>query len=164
MESMQPLSMTSDLTQLSNEMTYQKYLMNRASMKELFEELSVPGYVTLCLAKRMDQGQPKQEQKIYLREIADQLQLSISQTSKMIGKLRDKGLLIWTHDGKGRKGTYITITDLGREKLKKQEEILKDFYETVIEQFGKEDFIQLIQMMHRLEAIMQEELGQNRVR
>lgn len=153
MELIQNLSSASDLGQLSNEITYQKYLMNRAGMRGLFDEISIPGYMVLCMAAKDDQ-----EQKIYLREIAEKLQLSISQTSKIIGSLRDKGLLIWTHDGKGRQGTYISITDAGRKKVEKQEETLKDFYENVIEQFGKEDFICLLQMMHRLETIMKEEI------
>lgn len=158
MELIQDLSSTSDLGQLSNEMTYQKYLMNRAGMKELFDEISIPGYMVLYMAAKDDQKQPSQDQKIYLREIAEKLQLSISQTSKIIGSLRDKGLIIWTHDGKGRQGTYITITDMGRKKVEKQEETLKGFYKNVIERFGKEDFICLLKMMHRLETIMKEEI------
>ena len=72
----------------------------------------------------------------------------------MIGKLRDKGLLTWAHDGDGSEGTYVTITESGKNLLCEQEEILKKYYGNVIEKFGKEKLIQLLQLMKELETIM----------
>ena len=36
-----------DITKLSNELTYQRYLFNRNQMKQLFQKLSVPEYIAL---------------------------------------------------------------------------------------------------------------------
>lgn len=76
------------------------------------------------------------------------------QTSKMIGDMRDRGLLIWSHDGNGSEGTYVTITPAGEEKLQEQEAVLKKFYGSVIESFGTEKLIQLLQLMQELETTM----------
>ena len=36
-----------DITKLSNELTYQRYLFNRNQMKQLFQKLSVTEYIAL---------------------------------------------------------------------------------------------------------------------
>ena len=86
------------------------------------------------------------------------MQLTIRQTSKMIGKLRDRGLVVWSHDGNGSDGTYVTITENGQKLLKTQEEILKNYYEKVIGKFGKDNMIHLLQMVKQLETIMSSEM------
>ena len=41
--------------------------------------------------------------------------------------------------------------------MKKQQEILGSYYRNVIEEFGKEEFVSMLQMFARLERIMDEE-------
>ena len=79
------------------------------------------------------------------------------QTSQMAGELKDRGLVTWSHDGDGSDGTYMSITDRGRELIAKNEEILKKYYGNVIEKYGRDDMIQLLQMMKRLENVVQGE-------
>ena len=86
------------------------------------------------------------------------MQLSIRQTSKMIAELRDRGLVLWSHDGTGKDGTYVSITENGKERIKIQEEIIKNYYGRVIEKYGKENLIQLLHLMKQLDTIMCSEL------
>ena len=82
------------------------------------------------------------------------MQLSMRQTSKMVGDLRDRGLVTWSHDGNGKDGTYVTITESGKQLLEKQETIVKEFYGRVIDSFGKENLIHLLHQMKELETVM----------
>ena len=84
--------------------------------------------------------------------------MTIRQTSKMVGELKDRGLVLWSHDGNGKEGTFVTITDTGKEMLTRQEEILKEYYRKVIETYGKENLIELLQLMQQLETIMSSEI------
>ena len=61
---------------------------------------------------------------------------------------------MWSHDGNGSEGTYVIITDSGKKLLKEQEEVLRKFYGNVIDKFGKEKLIQLLQLMKELDTIM----------
>lgn len=88
------------------------------------------------------------------------MQLSMRQTSKMVGDLRDRGLVIWSHDGNGKDGTYVTITENGRKLLGNQETIVKEFYGRVIDSFGKENLIHLLHLMKELETVMTREIEQ----
>lgn len=147
-----------DVKMLSHEITYQRYLMNKGNIKELFEKMSIPEYIALHSVAMESELSSIYGERTYLKELSEKMELTIRQTSKMIGKLRDQGLLTWSHDGDGSEGTYVTITESGKKLLNEQEEVLRKYYGNVIEKFGKEKLIQLLQLMKELETIMSGEV------
>ena len=82
------------------------------------------------------------------------MELTIRQTSKIVSGLKEQGLVQWSHDGDGNEGTYVTITEQGRNLLKQQQAVYKEFYGHVIEKFGKDHLIELLNLMKQLETIM----------
>lgn len=144
----------SDVNMLSHEITYQRYLMNKGNIKELFKKISIPEYIVLHSVAMESELSSIYGGRTYLKELSEKMELTISQTSKMIGKLRDRGLLTWSHDGDGSEGTYVTITESGKRLLNEQEEILRKYYGNVIDKFGREKLIQLLQLMKELETVM----------
>lgn len=148
----------SDVAQLSNEITYRRYLMTKDRVGGFFHELSVPEYVLLCITKKIISDSGESGRKVYLCDVAAKMQLNINQVSKIVRHLNEKGYLKWSHDGDGSDGTYITVTEAGEHILRKQEGILKEFYGRVIEKFGKEHLLELLKLMNQLEMLMQEEM------
>ncbi len=147
-----------DITQLSNELTYRRYLMNKGQMYKVFKKMSIPEYIALHNIAVDSEISDIYSGKTYLKELSEKMQLTIRQTSKLIGQLRDRGLVLWSHDGDGSEGTYVTITETGEQVLSEQEEILKEYYGKVIEKYGRENLIQLLQMMKQLETVMSSEI------
>lgn len=150
-----------DITKLSNELTYRRYMMNKGH--KLFQKLHIPEYIALHIISVTNETSEIYSGRTYLKELADKMQLTIRQTSKMVGGLRDRGLLVWSHDGNGSEGTYVTITEMGQKLLDEQENILKKYYGRVIEKYGKENLILLLQMMKQLETVMSSELEDTEV-
>lgn len=148
-----------NLTELSHELTYHRYILNQGQADTLFQAISIPEYIALhhVIHSINEKGDGD---KTYLRDIADELKLSIPQASKMVGNLRDKGLVSWSHDGNGSEGTYITITDSGLRLMDRQEAILQDYYGRVTEKFGRENMAELLRLMIRLEQVMDAELAE----
>ena len=146
-----------ELSVLSHEITYRGFLMNRGRIKELFEKLSVPEYIALHNIAMEHDDSSIYEGKTYLKDLSAKMELTMRQVSKMIGSLRDRGFVTWSHDGNGSEGTYVTITDSGKKLLNEQEEILNQYYGKVIDDFGKEKMIQLLQLMKELETVMSSE-------
>lgn len=147
-----------DTAQLSNELTYSRYLMNNGQMRQYFQDLNMPEYIALHM---ITQAAPKEtggSGKAYLKELAEKMRLPMHSLSKIVGGLRDRGYLEWAHDGNGSEGTYVVITPSGAKHLGEQEKRLREYNERVIEQYGKENMVQLLEMMKRLEAIMISEL------
>lgn len=147
-----------NITELAHELTYQRYLLNQGQANTLFQELSIPEYIALHYLSRAAAEKDNETGKTYLRDIAAELKLSIPQTSRMVGQLRDKGLVSWSHDGDGSEGTYIIITDSGLRQMETQETLLKDYYSRVTEKFGRENLTTLLELMIELEKVMDSEL------
>ena len=145
-----------EFNELASEITYRRYMMDKVNLTKIFPDLSTMDYIALGVISRLAEKKPDSD-KIYLQDIAADLKVPMNRVSEMIQKLRDKGVLIWTHDGDGSEGTYVKLTASGQEAMKKQQEILGSYYRNVIEKFGKEEFVRMLQMLARLERIMDEE-------
>ena len=147
-----------EVVELSNELTYRHYLMDKGIIHELFQKMTIPEYIALHMIVLEIESTVIYGGRTYLKELSEKMQLTIRQTSKMVGELRDRGLILWSHDGNGSEGTYVTITEMGRKLLEEQEQILKKYYGKVIGKFGKENMIKLLQLMKQLETVMSSEI------
>lgn len=148
-----------DVAKLTHELTYHKYLMNNGQqIGRFFKKISIPEYLALHMIEEARRESIIYSGKTYLKEIADKMQRPIREISKLVKALQERGLLIWSHDGDGTEGTYVTITESGKKLLDEEKEILKGFYSKVIQSYGKENLIQLLQLMKQLETTMSVEL------
>ncbi len=146
-----------DIIRMSNELIYQRHLFNREYMKDVFLKMSIPEYIALqyiCAEETSD----IYSGRTYLKELADKLRMNMRQISQMVSRLRDAGYVVWSHDGNGSDGTYVMITESGRNMLNNQEEIFKKYYGKVFEKFGRDNLIQLLQLMKQLETVMSSEM------
>lgn len=151
-----------DILQLSNELTYHRYLLNQVQIRQFFQKLSISEYIALHEIDMDNETADIYGGRTYLKELSEKMQVSMRQTSRMMGLLRDRGLVVWSHDGNGSEGTYVTITERGRNLLKEQEEALKDFYGRAIEKYGEDNLLQLLHLMKQLETVIEstiEEMG-----
>ena len=139
------------INKLAYDLTYQRYLLNKDKANYLFNDLSVGDYVVLHTVLCC-------EDKAYLEKLGEKLNLSISKMSNVATNLKNRGLVIWSHDGDGSEGTYLTVTETGLKLMDKQEDKLKNYYERVINRFGLKNTVDLIGKMTALETIMEEEM------
>lgn len=144
-----------EIIKLTNELMYQRHLFNHEYRKDILK-MSIPEYIALeYIALEEETG--IYEGRAYLKDLADRLQMTMRQVSNMAGKLRDAGYVVWSHDGDGSEGTYVTITESGQNIIRNQEELLKSYYGHVIDKFGKDNLLQLLRLMKQLETIMSSE-------
>lgn len=141
-----------DVLDIANAVTLYSYSIHRLGMQNLFQKLSASDYITLTRIRRATEN--RESDRLYLSEIADELSLPIGRVSKTVRLLKERGLVLWTHDGSGSEGTYIQITENGRRMLEEQNEALRRFYEDVINTFGKERFMHLLKELNELEQTM----------
>ena len=139
------------INKLAYDLTYQRYLLNKDKANYLFNDLSVGDYVVLHTVLCF-------EDKAYLEKLGEKLNLSISKMSNVATNLKNRGLVIWSHDGDGSEGTYLTVTETGLKLMDKQDDKLKNYYERVINRFGLKNTVDLIGKMTALETIMEEEM------
>ena len=147
-----------EIRKLTNEITYRRYLMNKGKIQDLFRKMTLQEYIALYTISSARGDSKESGGKIYLKDLSEIMQLPIRQTSKMVEKLKDRGLVLWSYDGAGCDGTYVTVTDTGEKLFREQEILLRDCYGKVIRKFGKEDLTLLIKMMKQLDTLMCNEI------
>lgn len=143
------------ILKLGNEFMMRRYLFNKAGMNK---GLSITDYIALHIIDNTESEEDIYQGKSYLKDIAEKMRLTIRQTSRMVGVLKERGLVKWMHDGDGSEGTYVTMTDDGHKLLEDNKEIIKEYYGKVINRFGKENLIELLNLMKQLETVMDSEL------
>lgn len=141
-----------EISKLAYELTLQTHLLNRDKNRSLFTQLSIPEYILLygVTQTASDQG------RVYLKDLSRRLELPMSRLSGLAGGLKERGLVQWSHDGKGNDGTYLVITDSGRQAMARQEALLTGYYTRVVAEFGRENLTHLLQQMKTLGKIMDE--------
>lgn len=138
-----------DLMNLSNEITYHRYVLSHKKVENLYKDMSMSEYIALKNISGAEDGE-----KIYLNDIANKLEITVPQASRAVRKLADRGLVLWEHDGNGSEGTYVTVTDSGKTLLSEQQNILSDYYGKVVSIFGEERLKELLSLLGELEEAM----------
>lgn len=127
-------------------------VMRKKILDKLFQKISTADYTVLWLLYQYAKNIGSE--KIYLKDIAEQLSLPMDQVSKLAGKLQSKGFVHWTHDGSGEEGTYLQFTADSFESAMSQKKFLSDYTQRVIKSYGEPQFIDLLGELTRLEDIM----------
>ena len=143
-----------DVLKLGNEFTLRRYLFNKPQVSQV---LNAANYILLHIIMETAREHEIYEGKTYLKDLSEKMMLTIRQTSKLISKLKERGLVKWSHDGDGNEGTYVTITDEGRKLMEQQQAVYKEYYGNVINKFGKDNLIELLNLMKQLETVMYSE-------
>ena len=146
-----------DIGKLSHELTYHKYLLDHDKIRSFLQKLSIPEYLAMHIIKESELTDDIYAGRTYLKDIADKMQRTVRQTSKMVKALQERGFVSWSHDGDGSEGTYVTITESGRKLLEEEEAALKKYYGKVITSYGRENLMKLLQLMKQLETVMSTE-------
>lgn len=139
---------------LPYELTLRRYLFGKDRLQGGFDHLTPTEYIALHMIKKNAAEFATEDDKIYLQDLADQMELSIHQASKLARGLKERGLIVWSHDGDGEEGTYICETDMGAASMKLQDAILEERYKCVIDAFGYDKLVHLLSEMKRLNEII----------
>ena len=149
--------MKKETMNIVNEIIYQQYFMSRNQFHELIEKNNLSEYIALKQIAR-EKDNELYDGKVYLKDLSLNMQMSNRQMSEMIGNLRDRGLIIWRHDGDGSEGTYVIITEEGRMFIDQQEELFAQYFGNVVEKYGRAKTMKLLGMVKDLQVIMTQEI------
>lgn len=146
------------LIEMGNDWLKMQFVTGEEHLSKLFSEISTYDYIALLLLqRRMGLG----DDRIYLKEISEELDMPMAKVSKIVQRMQNRGFVYWTHDASDRPGTFITLSEIGREALKNQEEKIAVFFENAITKYGAEDFIKLMELRKRFNDTMEEVLSES---
>ena len=96
---------------------------------------------------------------IYVSELAGQLKIASSQTSRMLKGLEERELIGRSIDARYRRNTCVFLTEKGKEACQETQEYLKNFMERVLQAMGEERVEELVSLCGELAEIMEQEAG-----
>lgn len=150
------LSPPPQVLSLARRMVSRDYSYHHIPLDRLGKVMNTMEFTVMSrVAEALPDHQPGK--RLYIRDLAAYLNLPAAKLSPVIGKLEDRGLIQWTND-RDSAGSYVRLTDYGRNRLLEQQRIQYAFYERVIAQFGEEKSTQMMRLMMEFEHIMREEL------
>ena len=145
-----------ELMDVGNRLMHLRYSIDSDHLELVFSEITLPDYMILLrFARRL--GIYKLETKIYLKEICAEMNLPMTRVSRMVQNLQNKGYVYWQHDEDGSEGTYIYLSETGAEKTRQQQKILEDYFSHIVKRIGHDKMIQVLDLMEKLEGVMEEE-------
>ena len=96
-------------------------------------------------------------QGIYVSELAQNLHIAPSQTSRMLKSLEERNLIGRCIDGRDRRNTYVYLTEEGTETCRQAQKNIKNYMNRVKNAMGEERMDELINLCNELADIMEQE-------
>lgn len=96
-------------------------------------------------------------QGIYVSELAQNLHIASSQTSRMLKGLEERGLIGRCVDGRDRRNTYVYLTEEGTGICRQAQRNIKNYMNRVKNAMGEERMEELISLCSELADIMEQE-------
>ncbi len=120
-----------------NQLITQIYLSGKKELEYIFPEIKIAEYMVLHIIAHIDDSKEEKKGYVYLREMAQEMEMTMRQASRLAQEMSDRGLVEWTHDPQdASQGTYLKISLTGQELLRNQEMLLKENAECIIQEIG----------------------------
>ena len=146
-----------DITAIAKMLVFGRCGMSNLGTDKLYTQMSNFEYLTLEQISSLIQ-EKGDGTRIYMKDVAEALNVEVSRLSHTLSRLEEQALIEWKHDPDSDFGTYVILTESGKERLENQEKILRDFYQDVLKDFGRERAVSLVNEMVDLEKVMRKEL------
>ncbi len=142
-------------TTFYNQLITEMYLNGKKELEYLFPEMGIPEYMILHIIAHIDDTKEEKKGYVYLKELAEAMEMTMPQTSRLAQEMTERGLVEWSHDPKdASQGTYLKISVTGEELLKKQALNLKDNYEYICQEIGMEKIKSTLQTISEIRKLL----------
>lgn len=132
----------------------EEFFLKRINVERVFEFIERTDYLFLYNIKECIK-KSNCPNGTYLTEIAEQMDLSITETSKAVKNLEEKGYVTWKLD-ENKEKTYIVLTNKAIELSRGQKRKMIDAYEKITSNIRKEDLEVTLLTLGKIRSILEE--------
>lgn len=94
--------------------------------------------------------------KVYLADLAAAMGLKVTELSKAVEKLQDKGFVAWKTDKEAGR-TYVELSSKAVELMAEEHDFMKRCYERLRSELGDDELRRTVDTMQKVTAILKEE-------
>ena len=132
------------------------FFLHNFDADRVFNTIQRADYLILYYIKMEADQHP--EQKVYLADLAAVMGLKITELSKAMEKLQDKGLVAWKTDREAGR-TYVELSSKAVELMAEERDFMKRCYARLRTELGDDELRRAVDIMQKVTAVLQEEQG-----
>lgn len=142
----------SEMQTMSETLFQERFFLDNFNVDRLFNLISRYDYLFLFHINKLAL-MSENENGIYLAELAEAMNLSIPEVSRMAQRLQDKGYIIWKTDN-DKKKTYVKLSGKANELMQKQKDRIVKAYEEITKNISQEELKSMGNTMKKITEII----------
>ena len=130
------------------------FFLHNFDVDKVFSTIQRADYLVLYYIRQQAAQHPGS--KVYLADLAAAMGLKVTELSKAVEKLQDKGFVAWKTDKEAGR-TYVELSSKAVELMAEEHDFMKRCYERLRTELGDDELRRTVDTMQKVTAILKEE-------
>ena len=130
------------------------FFLHNFNLDKVFSTIQRADYLVLYCIKMQQAEHPGE--KVYLADLAAAMGLKVTELSKAMEKLQDKGYVVWQTDREAGR-TYVELSSKAVELMAEERGFMKRCYNRLRTELGDEELGRAVELLQHVSAILKEE-------
>ena len=130
------------------------FFLHNFDVDKVFSTIQRADYLVLYYIRQQAAQHPGS--KVYLADLAATMGLKVTELSKAVEKLQDKGFVAWKTDKEAGR-TYVELSSKAVELMAEEHDFMKRCYERLRSELGDDELRRTVDTMQKVTAILKEE-------
>ena len=135
------------------------FFLHNFDVDKVFSTIQRADYLILYYIRMLSEQNPGG--KVYLADLAAAMSLKVTELSKAVEKLQDKGLVAWKTDRDAGR-TYVELSSKAVELMVEEHDFMKRCYDRLRAELGDDELRRAVDTMQKVTGILKEEREENR--
>lgn len=105
--------------------TIEGFFLDEMGAEKVFRYLERADFMLLIYIERLCEN--SEDGRVYLKELAKEMDVTMSVLSKMITSMQDKGYVSWK-TSETKSGTYVQLTSRAKNKIKQERDYMRELF------------------------------------
>ena len=134
------------------------FFLHNFDVDKVFSTIQRADYLVLYYIRMQAEQNPGG--KVYLADLAAVMGLKVTELSKAVEKLQDKGLVAWKTDREAGR-TYVELSSKAVELMAEEHDFMKRCYDRLRAELGDDELRRTVDTMQKVTGILKEEREKN---
>ena len=130
------------------------FFLHNFDLDKVFSTIRRADYLVLYCIKMQQAERPGG--KVYLADLAAVMGLKVTELSKAMEKLQDKGYVVWQTDREAGR-TYVELSSKAVELMAEERGFMKRCYNRLRTELGDEELGRAVELLQHVSSILKEE-------
>ena len=127
------------------------FFLNRIDIGKIFDFMERSEYLVLYNIKKCMENSG--DERVYMSDLAAQMNLSVIETSRAVKTLEEKGYVRWQTD-ENKERTFVSLTGKAKEAMQRQNEKMEKAYRKISSELSEDEMAQAVTTLGKIRDII----------